>query len=242
MTFAYQMGRYLARFAHTAAEVKACQALRQRCFFGSDGFDCDQFDAAARHLIVQDAHGRCVATARLFDWADGPSAQAGYAAQFYDLSALSGCQSPMVELGRVCVAPEVMDADVLRTVWGALTGHVDRTRATMLFGCTSFAGVDPVPYGQALARLQRRHLGPAHLRPARLLPNCIRFADVPSLGRQPMPPLLRTYLAMGGWVSDHAVIDEQMQTLHVFTCLEVAKVPHARARALRALAPATALP
>ena len=51
-----------------------------------------------------------------------------------------------------------------------------------------------------------------------------------------MPPLLRTYLGMGGWVSDHAVIDTQMNTLHVFTGLEIAKIPASRAQALRAVA------
>ena len=51
-----------------------------------------------------------------------------------------------------------------------------------------------------------------------------------------MPPLLRSYLAMGGWVSDHAVVDRDMNTLHVFTGLEVRAIPPARARALRLVA------
>jgi putative hemolysin len=51
-----------------------------------------------------------------------------------------------------------------------------------------------------------------------------------------MPPLLRTYLAMGGWVSDHAVVDRDLGTLHVFTGLEIAAIPPGRARALRAVA------
>jgi len=54
--------------------------------------------------------------------------------------------------------------------------------------------------------------------------------------RQQIPPLLRSYLAMGGWVSDHAVIDRQMNTLHVFTGLEIAAIPPNRARLLRTLA------
>ena len=43
-------------------------------------------------------------------------------------------------------------------------------------------------------------------------------------------------LAMGGWVSDHAVIDRQMNTLHVFTGLEISAIPAARKRLLRAVA------
>ena len=51
-----------------------------------------------------------------------------------------------------------------------------------------------------------------------------------------MPPLLRSYLTMGGWVSDHAVVDRDLNTLHVFTGLEIASIPAARAKALRASA------
>ena len=58
----------------------------------------------------------------------------------------------------------------------------------------------------------------------------------PRLALHQMPPLLRTYLGMGGWVSDHAVIDRAMQTLHVFTGVEIAAIPPARVRALRAVA------
>jgi putative hemolysin len=48
-----------------------------------------------------------------------------------------------------------------------------------------------------------------------------------------MPPLLRTYLVMGGWVSDHAVIDNDLNTLHVFTGVEIKRMPPKRARLLR---------
>ena len=40
---------------------------------------------------------------------------------------------------------------------------------------------------------------------------------------------------MGGWVSDHAVVDRQMGTLHVFTGLEIGAIPESRKRLLRAL-------
>ena len=50
-----------------------------------------------------------------------------------------------------------------------------------------------------------------------------------------MPPLLRTYLLMGGWVSDHAVYDRDLNTMHVFTGLEIGAIPESRKRALRAL-------
>lgn len=233
MTIPFQKGRYRVRFAALPDEVQACQRLRHLCFFGERGVDVDAFDAHARHLMVTDQAGRLVATMRLQE------GSAGYAAQFYDLSRLADLDVPMLEVGRFCVAPDVLDADILRVVWGALTGYVDARGVALLFGCASFAGTDPAAYGCALNRL-RRYAGPDLLRP---VARCaaVPLSDCGANGRGPLPPLLRTYLAMGGWVGSDLVIDPALQTMHVFTCLEVAKVPDARARALRALAQEAAL-
>jgi hypothetical protein len=40
---------------------------------------------------------------------------------------------------------------------------------------------------------------------------------------------------MGGWVSDHAVVDRQLNTMHVFTGVEIGMIPGARKRLLRAV-------
>lgn len=242
MTIPFHKGLYQVRLAADVTDVLACQRLRHACFFGCTGVDMDQFDPKCRHLMVENQAGRLVAAVRFFTFASGSEVLGGYAAQSYDLTALARQKTPMIEVGRFCVAPDVLDTDVLRVLWGALTQLVDDTDVGLLFGCTSFAGTDPRRYGQVFARLAQRHLGPAALRPTFGSAEAVSLAAVPAGGTDPMPPLLRTYLAMGGWVGDHAVVDRAMNTLHVFTCLEVAAVPPARARALRALAPARALP
>lgn len=68
-------------------------------------------------------------------------------------------------------------------------------------------------------------------------PQVFRFARAlrlrkpdPKRAMAELPPLLRTYLMMGGWVSDHAVVDRHLNTLHVFTGLEIRAIPPARAR------------
>ena len=95
----------------------------------------------------------------------------------------------------------------------------------MLFGCSSFAGTSAGPYLDAFALLRQRHLAPPQWRVQEKAPEVVRYAaelrQAPDMKKalQAMPPLLRTYLAMGGWVSDHAVVDRRMNTLHVFTGL-----------------------
>ena len=94
---------------------------------------------------------------------------------------------------------------------------------------------------EAFAMLRARHLAPERWLPRIKAPDVFRFAErlrsIPDARRAMlcMPPLLRTYLLMGAWVSDHAVVDRQMNTLHVFTGLEIGAIPASRKRLLRAL-------
>lgn len=237
MTIPFQRGRYAVRFARTAADRRACQRLRHLAFFGHDGVDADQFDTHCQHLMVEDRAARLVSTLRIWLIPPGTDAAQGYAGQSYDLTALARRAAPMIEVGRFCVAPDVCDTDVVRLVWAALTRLVDQEKVALLFGCTSFPGVDPAPHAHSFARLAEHHLGPDGQRPRPKVAELIDFANLPAgPGRHPMPPILRSYLAMGGWVGDHAVVDRAMNTLHVFTCVDVAAVPPARARALRAIA------
>ncbi len=243
-----QRGRYLVRQARTAGDLDRAQALRWRAFRAvperGDGRDADGFDSICQHMLIEDARSEAlVATFRILLLAGGGEIGRSYAAQFYDLVPLAGIQAPMLELGRFCVDPGRHDPDILRLAWAALTAVVDAEGVGLLFGCSSFQGTDAEAYRDAFALLGARHVAPMRWRPRVKAPEAIRFAERPGAhppdprqALQAMPPLLRSYVAMGGWVSDHAVIDRDLGTLHVFTGLEVGDVPAARARALRLIA------
>lgn len=244
-----ERGRFRARLARDDGDVAAAQRLRWLAFRkgpqddADDGaLDNDRFDAVCAHLLVEDVvDGALVCCCRLLHLNSGAEIGLSYSAQFYELSKLRSNGAPMVEMGRFCIHPERREPDILRVVWAALTAYVDATGVEILFGCSSFEGTEASVYKDAFALLHARHLGPKQWLPQVRAPVVVRFANL--LQRKPdlrramaeMPPLLRTYLMMGGWVSDHAVIDRDLGTLHVFTCVEVGAVPPARARALRAL-------
>lgn len=237
-------GRYAARFAESREDRDRALALRARCFRGGAP-DADGFDAVCRQVLVEEAEGgRLAGTFRLLPLAGGGEIGRSYAAQHYDLGALAGFAAPMAEIGRFCLRPGLHDPDVLRVAWGAMTRFVDATGTQMLFGCSSFPGTEAARYGDAFALLRERHLAPGRWRPRVKAADVVRFGRGGAAPRAPdprramtrMPPLLRTYLAMGGWVSDHAVVDRDLGTLHVFTGLEIAAIPPGRARALRAVA------
>ena len=233
-----QKGRYQARLAANKREREACQALRHRCFFDAPGLDRDSWDADWQHLMVADVTDDSLVCTLRFQICTGDAVQSGYAAGAYDLKKIAARKSPNLEIGRFCTDPARPDPHILRVAWGALTRIVAEANVALIFGCTSFRGTDAAPYRDVFHRLHTHHLGPEHLRPGvRSAATIALAATRPARVAQcPMPPLLRTYLAMGGWVSDHAVIDPTMNTLHVLTALETAHVPTARAKALQALA------
>ena len=245
-----RQGRYEVRLARSADDLALALRLRALSFREgtragtSDGLDFDAFDAWCQHLLVCDlASGALVCCFRLMALTDGSSIHRTYSAQFYNLRALASYPHPMLELGRFCLHPESHDPDILRLAWAAVARIVDETRAEMLFGCSSFQGTDAGRHADAFALLKDRHLAPPRWLPRVKAPQVFRFARTlasvtPDLTRalRGMPPLLRTYLTMGGWVSDHAVVDRDLNTMHVFTGLETSFIPPARARALRRLA------
>lgn len=244
-------GGYQVRPATTAADMRAAQRLRWLCFVGHradvpalpDALDEDAHDALCRNLLIERADtGELVACLRIMTLGRGAEIDRSYSARYYNLSALRGFPDPMIEIGRFCVHPAHSHPNVLRAAWSAIARHVDDTGAQLLFGCSSFLGTDTSGYEDAFAMLRDRHLAPKRWLPRVKAPEVVRFARLlglrgaqadPRRAWNAMPPLLRTYLAMGGWVSDHAVMDRQLDTMHVFTGVEIKAIPPARARALR---------
>lgn len=234
----FSKGRYRVRLASGAADLAAAQRLRHLAFRGVAGVDADRFDAAWQHLLIESLpDGDIVGTCRFRIFSNGAESGGGYTAQFYDLSAFCAISAPVMEVGRFCMAPGMRDPDALRLAWAALTRVVEARGVALLFGCSSFAGVDPADHADALATLAARHLAPDRLRPKAGGGEKVQLRTGPHDPRRAMaqmPPLLRSYLAMGGWVSDHAVIDRDLGTIHVCTGVEIAAIPAARARLLRA--------
>lgn len=243
-------GRYTARLAGDPGDIEMAQRLRHRAFVEkaglparAGGVEADAHDAICQHILVEDESGRLVCCFRLLPLSSGDEIDRSYSAQYYDLARLQDFDGPMVEMGRFCIDPDIADPDVLRVAWGAMTRFVDETGVEMLFGCSSFSGTEAETYFDAFAMLSQKHLAPRRWLPRVKAPKVFRFAERlrartmdRKLAMRRMPPLLKTYLTMGGWVSDHAVVDDQLGTMHVFTGLEIRAIPPSRARLLRASA------
>ncbi|MEM9043144.1 MAG: GNAT family N-acyltransferase [Pseudomonadota bacterium] len=248
----FRAGKFRARLAEGADDVLACQQLRYLTFIetrgvnngsNEDRLDMDEFDSDCAHVMVEESRsGQLVCCFRMLPMADGSEISRSYAAKYYELSNLQDYPGKMVEMGRFCIHPAWKDANILRVAWAAMTKFVDEEDVELLFGCSSFYGVDAEEYADAFALLKEKHIAPNRWLPRVKAPRVFPFKKrfrlrKPNLklAMKGMPPLLRTYLVMGGWVSDHAVIDNELNTLHVFTGVEIKRVPPKRARLLRGL-------
>lgn len=237
------LGAVTVRLAQGAADMLAVQNLRALRFRGTLAVgDLDRFDPLCAHLLVARSDDNApLATARLRVMASGAELRDCYCTQFYDLSAIAVAGLRVMEIGRICmVEGHAQEADIPRALLAGLARAAQAAEVDMMMGCASFSGATPGDHLPALRYLRARHLGPEALRPGRGTHETFdleRITDPP----QPddprhVPALLRLYLAMGGWVSDHAVCDRDLDTLHVFTAVEVHAIPPARLRALQMLA------
>ena len=240
-----RVGRYRARYASSQIDVLAAQSLRYQCFnlSNKDELDVDEFDALCQHVLIENLETeKLICCYRILKFDSGKNISSSYSSQFYDLKVIENFTEPMIEVGRFCIDPEVNDPSILLTAWAALAQIVDHNETELLFGCSSFEGIEKEKYFDSFALLRDRYMAPDHWRPK------IKAAQVFCYSKDliykvdkkkallNMPPLLKTYLSMGAWVSDHAVVDLNMKTLHLFTGMEISKIPKSRKNFLLNLA------
>ena len=240
----HQTCKYTLRLAETESDLRLAQSMRAKQFgikVTKRTLDADAFDAQYQHVLIKAREtGEIHASFRFKHFIEGRFVDQSYSAQFYNLQLLKSYKKPMLEIGRFCLKRGIQDQDLLRIAWAFLTSYVDKHNIAFLFGCTSFDGIDRARYIDAFALLKERHLAPKLWNPEIKAGEVIEFAKelkdykpVLKIANQNMPPLLRIYLGMGGWVSDHAVVDRALDTLHVFTGVEVAAIPALRVKFLR---------
>ena len=230
-------GSLEVRLALTEAELDAAQALRYRVFYEEMGArptadmaqirrDFDGFDEFCDHLLVID-HARggdgasVVGTYRLLRRSVACRHGGFYSAGEYDLSRIEAHPAEILELGRSCVDVAARNRPTMQLLWRGIATYVFQHGIALMFGCASLPGTDPAALAVPLSYLYHRHLAPPALR-ARALPE--RYVAMERLARDAypsaraladVPPLIKGYLRLGGFVGDGAVIDHQFNTTDV---------------------------
>ena len=230
-------GNLGVRIAATAAEVHAAQALRFRVFHGemgaqasaaalASGRDQDAYDSVADHLLVLDhALGdgaeAVVGTYRLIREEAANRAGGFYSAAEYDIQVLQRFQGRILELGRSCVDPAYRGRAVMQLLWSGIAAYTYLYGIDLMFGCASLAGTDPEMLALELSYLHHYHLAPPALRPRALPGRFVEMARLPSSEVETrtalalLPPLIKGYIRLGGFVGEGAVVDPEFNTTDI---------------------------
>ncbi len=225
------------RIAETAAEVDAAQALRFRVFYEEMGAtpdaatlasrrDVDAFDAVADHLLVLDhgagdGPGVIVGTYRLIRRPAAEKVGHFYSSAEYDIAPLLTQPGNLLELGRSCVDSAHRTRLAMQLLLRGVAAYVFKHRIDLMFGCASLPGTDPDALAVPLTYLATQHLAPAAFR-ARAVPSrYVEMRRMDPAGYDPkrvlanLPPLIKGYLRLGGFIGEGAVIDHQFNTTDV---------------------------
>jgi len=225
------------RIAVTAAEIEAAQKLRYRVFYEEMGaspsaavkareIDQDHYDDVADHLLVID-HGvgsgaqGVVGTYRLIRREAADKIGQFYSADEYDLFPLLHFPGKIMELGRSCIDLAYRGRAAMQLLWRGIAAYIFHHQIDILFGCASLPGTDPDRVAAELTYLYQSHLAPPALRPRALSGRYVEMQrvdlDLLDMRRAmaQLPPLVKGYLRLGGFVGDGAVIDYQFNTVDV---------------------------
>ncbi|MGD9741157.1 MAG: GNAT family N-acetyltransferase [Dongiaceae bacterium] len=233
-----RVGDLELRLAESDEEVEAAQALRYRIFYeemaaeptpemAAARRDFDSFDPYCDHLLVIDRRldsgaAGVVGTYRLFRRSEAAArGKRFYSADEYDIGPITEHPGEILELGRSCIGSAYRSRAAMQLMWRGIADYVRHYDITLMFGCASLPGTDPAAHALPLSYLGHFHMAPDGLRP-RARPE--RYVEMRVLDKQAidkraalaqLPPLIKGYLRLGGFVGDGAVVDPQFHTVDV---------------------------
>ena len=234
-------GDIYVRLARDESEIHQAQKIRYHIFYEefhakptdeikAAGRDFDRYDEFADHLIVinktiSDPDKAIVGTYRMLR--EGAAKKAGqfYTSDEFDISKLLDNYSGFLEMGRSCVLPEYRTKAVLQLLWQGIAEYVVHYNIQFLFGCASFHGTDPQEHAEALSYLYYNHMAPEQFRPKALESVYTKMDLLPpekvdaKNAIRSLPPLVKGYIRIGGFVGDGAFIDHDFDTIDVCVVL-----------------------
>jgi len=146
----------------------------------------------------------------------------------FDLSTLLHAGRRLLEIGRSCVHRDMRGGAGMFLLWNALAEYVLERGIEVMFGAASFHGTDVTALARPLSYLHHFHAAPPSLtvkaRPLhRVEMNLLPVTDLDRARDMALvPPLIKAYLRLGGYVSDGAWVDQSFNTTDVCLVMDTA--------------------
>ncbi len=240
------LGDITVRLARNDQEIHEAQKLRYKIFYEefharptdrieAEKRDFDHFDDYADHLVVvdkkiTDPQKRIVGTYRMLRQDMAEKAGRFYTSDEFDISKLIDTNKSLLEMGRSCVYEEYRTKAVLQLLWQGIAEYVAFHDVKFLFGCASFHGTNPDDFKDELSYLYYRHLAPEEFRPVALPDVYTKMDRMPAEdidGKKVLrnlPPLIKGYIRIGGFIGDGAFIDYDFDTIDVCVILKTSLI------------------
>lgn len=240
--------KYEVKFADKNIELLAVHRLRYRVFnielgarTSNDNHkkecEIDAFDDSSKHLILIDKENpdplnNVVGVYRLLPQKMANSGIGFYSACEYNLDVFIKNSRKILELGRSCIAKTHRGGVALAMLWHALSEYIELNQIEVLFGVASFQGTDISKISHGISYLHHKFLAPKELRAivhkdGGVAMDIIPICDINRVvAMQQIPPLIKSYLRLGGRVGQGAYIDKEFNSIDVCMVLDLKKVPH----------------
>lgn len=239
--------QFHVRLADGPQDVQAAQHLRYRVFVeelkgdgaGVDhalGLEADHFDSFCDHMLLLDlsrgatVKEQVVGVYRLMGRDKAKAAGGFYSSDEFDLQQLLDSGRKLLELGRSCIAPEYRGGAAMFHLWQGLAAYAVARNVEILFGTASFHGTDIQDHAEALSFLHHNYLAPPDLR-VRTRHEVLKPSDLHAPDKinrvaatRAIPPLIKAYLKLGGFVGGGAYVDTAFNTTDVCLILDVARM------------------
>lgn len=226
-------GTLEVRLAQSEEDVIAAQILRYEVFYDECGAqptetmahlkrDVERIDDFCDILLVIDhAKNKIVGTYRFMLREAAQEYGGYYTAGEFEIDKLVAYPGQIMELGRSCVHKDYRTKPTMQLLWRGVGAYIQLNQVALCFGCGSFMGVDLSKYKQAFAYLYHYHLAPIELRAKALSSNYQEMNLIPKdkidskEARRQLPPLIKGYLRLGGFVGEGIFVDHKFNSIDV---------------------------
>jgi len=232
-------GSLEVRLAKNENDIKEAQLLRYEVFYKECGAQPDETVARLKQdispiddfcdvlLVVDHACNKIVGTYR-FMLREAAMQYGGYfTADEFDVSKVVSFPGQIMELGRSCVHKDYRTKPTMQLLWRGIGAYIQMNEVNLCFGCASFIGTDVSKYEQALSYLYHNHLAPPEIRVKSLPHHYQEMNLIPASkinakeAMRQLPPLIKGYLRLGGFIGEGAFVDFPFNTIDV--CIIVKK-------------------
>ncbi|UDQ89736.1 GNAT family N-acetyltransferase [Xanthobacter autotrophicus] len=248
-----RLGALEVRLARTARDVRRAQRLRYKVFYEEMSAtpdattrlarrDMDSFDTICDHILVLDHDAgkivlgrrkpKVVGTYRLLRQEVANRHGGFYTQGEFDVGGVIAAHPTLrfLELGRSCVLKPYRNKRTVELLWHGVWTYILRNKIDAMFGCASLEGTDPAELDLPLSFLHHNAMAPEEWRARAVEGRHVSMdrmakADIDmKKALQALPPLIKGYLRLGGFVGDGAVVDHQFGTTDVLIILPVSVI------------------